>query len=138
MSTTRLPVSEGATRSRRVSCEYSYISGAPSAQANLPRHCVDADNTYDVSLSQASEDHSAHEKESDEAHEEDSRSDDDHASGIESAAASDITEVTGCHAVADSLYCSGGGAEWKVTTDVDIENAPNSYSGCDSHGADEL
>lgn len=80
---------------------------------------------------QESEDEHAHEEESDHDH--------DDTSGTEAAAASEITEVTGCHAHgADSLFCSAGGEEWEVTTDVDVDNAPESYSGCHSHGEDEL
>lgn len=78
---------------------------------------------------QESEDEHAHEEES--SH--------DHASSTETAAASEITEVTGCHAhSADALFCSAGGEEWEVTTEVDVDNAPESYSGCHSHGEDEL
>lgn len=98
------------------------------------RHCVDADQTYDVSL--VLED----ETETESAHTatEESEHDHDHASGTESASSAEITEVTNCHGHVDVLYCVADGDEWEVTTEVDVENAPESYGGCHSHGADEL
>ena len=91
------------------------------------RHCVDADQTYDVSLALESEDESAHADEEDH----------DHAAESTSTTA-DITEVTDCHAHTDTLYCMVGSEEWEVTTDVDVENPPDGYSGCHAHGESEL
>lgn len=66
-----------------------------------------------------------------------SEHDHEHASDAE-AESSEITEVTNCHPHVDVLYCIADGGEWEVTTDVDAANAPESYSGCHSHGPDEL
>lgn len=99
---------------------------------------MNADQTYDVLLALESEEESAPvEEEHSYADEEDH--DHDHAS--ETAAETttgEITEVTSCHAHTDTLYCIVGSEEWEVTTDVDIEDAPESYSGCHAHGDDEL
>jgi len=64
--------------------------------------------------------------------------DHDHASGTEVESSGKITEVTNCHPHEDALYCMADGGEWEVTTEVDAVNAPESYSGCHSHGSDEL
>lgn len=45
-----------------------------------------------------------------------------------------VTEVTGCHAHEDTLYCVAGDTELPVVSDVDVANAPESYSGCHTHG----
>lgn len=91
-------------------------------------HCVDADETYDVSLA----------LESEEAHSHSEENGHDHAHESESSSATEITEVTGCHAHTDTLFCMAGGEEWEVQTDVDVANAPDGYSGCHAHGEDEL
>jgi hypothetical protein len=99
------------------------------------RHCVDADQTYDVSLTLGTE------TESEGTHtatEESEHDDHDHASGSEAESSGEITEVTSCHPHEDVLYCIADGGEWEVTTQVDAANAPESYSGCHSHGPDEL
>jgi hypothetical protein len=93
---------------------------------------VNADHTYDVSLALESEDEHTHTD----------KEDHDHAaeSTTETIADADheITEVTDCHAHTDTLYCMVGSEEWEVTTDVDVDNAPDAYSGCHAHGEDEL
>ena len=98
----------------------------------VARHCVDAEQTYDVSLALEVEDESAHADEEDH----------DHAAETttETTAEADheITEVTDCHAHTDTLYCMADSEEWQVTTDVDVENPPDGYSGCHAHGEDEL
>jgi hypothetical protein len=105
----------------------------------VARHCVDADQTYDVSLLLEGADEAAHTSEEDHDH--------DHAtatttgtttSETAAAAASEITEVTSCHAHADALYCMAGSEEWEVTTDVDAANPPDAISGCHAHGENEL
>lgn len=97
---------------------------------------MDSDQTYDVLLALESEEESAPvEEEHAHADEEDH----DHASETAAGSTADeITEVTSCHAHTDALYCIVGSEEWEVTTDVDLENAPESYSGCHAHGDDEL
>lgn len=89
---------------------------------------MDANRTYDVSLAQESEEDHAHAAEDDH----------NHASETSSEADHEITEVTNCHAHTTTLYCIAGGEEWEVTTDVDVENAPNGYTGCHAHGENEL
>ena len=49
----------------------------------------------------------------------------------------EVTEVTGCHAHTDVQYCIVGDTELPVVSDIDIDTAPDSYSGCHAHG-DEL
>ena len=89
---------------------------------------MDADRTYDVSLALESEE--SHDHASEEEH--------DHASETSAEGDHEITEVTDCHAHTTTLYCIAGGEEWQVTTDVDVDNAPDSYAGCHSHGENEL
>jgi hypothetical protein len=115
-------------------CEYFPGCQPIATQLTLFSHCVDADRTYDVSLALESEDEHAHTDEEDQDH--------NHAaeSTTETTADADhkITEVTDCHAHADVLYCMVGSEEWEVTTDVDVDNAPDAYNGCHAHGEDEL
>lgn len=47
-------------------------------------------------------------------------------------------EATGCHAHGDALFCIYNGEEWEVTSDVNVNDAPDSYTGCHTHGASEL
>lgn len=98
------------------------------------RHCVDADQTYDVSLALESETESTHTA----TEESESESEHDHASDTQAESSGEITEVTSCHPHEDVLFCIADGGEWEVTTEVDAANAPESYSGCHSHGPDEL
>jgi hypothetical protein len=99
-----------------------------SAWLTISRHCVDANQTYDVLLALDSED------ENPQADTEDH----DHATQASIEASHEITEVTSCHAHTDKLYCIADGEEWEVTTDVDVETAPDGYKGCHAHGEDEL
>lgn len=50
----------------------------------------------------------------------------------------DLFQVTECHARGDTLYCIHEGDEWEVTSDVDVGNAPDRYSGCYDHSDTEL
>lgn len=71
----------------------------------------------------------------------DDHDEEDHEHTATSASNStDITEVTGCHAHSATLFCfaGDGGPEWEVTSDIDVENAPEAYTGCHAHGAEEL
>jgi hypothetical protein len=107
-------------------------------KTNIQRHCVDADQTYDVSLKLESETESTHTATEDSEHDHEAEHDHDHASGTSTESSSEITEVTNCHPHVDVLYCIADGEEWEVTTEVDAATAPESYSGCHSHGPDEL
>lgn len=115
-------------------CEFSLELSSSLTWLTVPRHCVDAEQTYDVSLAleAEAEDEDAH------AHEETH----DHAAEptTETTTHTDheITEVTDCHAHTDTLYCMAGSEEWQVTTEVDVANPPDGYSGCHAHGEDEL
>jgi hypothetical protein len=102
------------------------------------RHCVDADQTYDVSLTLESESESTHTATEESEHDHEHASDTEAESASSSSSSGEITEVTNCHPHVDVLYCIADGEEWEVTTDVDAANAPESYSGCHSHGPDEL
>jgi hypothetical protein len=113
-------------------CEYLSRCHPIATQLTLLSHCVDADRTYDVSLTLESEDEHAHTDEEDHDHANES------ATETVADADHEITEVTDCHAHTDVLYCMAGSEEWEVTTDVDVGNAPDSYSGCHAHGEDEL
>jgi hypothetical protein len=94
----------------------------------IPRHCVDANQTYDVLLALENEDEDSHADAEDHDHAAETSVDTNH----------EITEVTSCHAHTDTLYCIADGEEWEVTTDVDVENAPDGYEGCHAHGENEL
>jgi hypothetical protein len=98
----------------------------------VARHCVDAAQTYDVSLALESEDESAHTEEEDHDHAAET------TTGTTAETDHEITEVTECHAHTDTLFCMAGNEEWEVTTDVDVENPPDGYTGCHAHGEDEL
>jgi len=106
----------------------------------LARHCVDAAETYDVSLALETEDESAHADEEDHDHAAETTAATTTAASTETAstAADEITEVTECHAHIETLYCMVGSEEWEVTTDVDVENPPDAISGCHAHGENEL
>jgi hypothetical protein len=136
MSTRRQNRSRAATVIREPNCKclpwYTFILVA--TKLTCTRHCVDADQTYDVSLTLESES----ESESSHTATEESEHDHDHASDTEAESSGEITEVTSCHPHVDVLYCIADGGEWEVTTEVDATNAPESYSGCHLHGPDEL
>lgn len=138
MSTKRQNRSMAATVTRGLSCKdfHQYTSVFSNTKLTFTRHCVDADQTYDVSLALETETEveSGH-TETDESEHEHNH---DHASETEAESSTEITEVTNCHPHVDVLYCIAGGEEWEVTTEVDAANAPESYTGCHLHGADEL
>lgn len=47
----------------------------------------------------------------------------------------EVTEVTSCHAHDDTQYCIAGDTELPVVEGVDnIDTAPESYTGCHTHG----
>lgn len=46
----------------------------------------------------------------------------------------EVTEVTGCHVHGDVQYCIAGDTELPVTSDIDVDTAPDSYSSCHTHG----
>ena len=46
----------------------------------------------------------------------------------------EVTEVTSCHAHGETLHCIAGDTELPVVSDVDPDTAPESYSGCRTHG----
>lgn len=94
-------------------------------QLILSRNCTDTDNTHEVSLALESE-------------QEETPADDPEHSHAKESSSGEITEVSNCHAQGDVQYCVAGGEEWELTTDVDTENAPDSYSGCHAYGEDEL
>jgi zinc transporter 1/2/3 len=91
-----------------------------------------------VSLTLESESESTHTATEESEHDHEAEHDHDHASGTSAESSGEIAEVTDCHPHEDVLYCMADGEEWEVTTEVDAANAPESYSGCHSHGADEL
>lgn len=51
---------------------------------------------------------------------------------------SDFFEVTACHAHGDTLFCIYEGDEWEVTSDINVDDAPESFEGCHSHSGTEL
>lgn len=60
-------------------------------------------------------------------------------SSSNSTSTDEITSVTGCHAHDDTLFCFAGEDEWEVVSDdVDVQNAPEEYTDCHAHGAEEL
>lgn len=47
----------------------------------------------------------------------------------------EVTEVTGCHAHGDVQWCIAGDTELPVVSGgTDVDTAPESYSGCHTHG----
>jgi hypothetical protein len=51
---------------------------------------------------------------------------------------SEFFEVTGCHPHIDTIFCIYEGDEWEVTSDINIDDAPESFEGCHSHSGTEL
>jgi hypothetical protein len=51
---------------------------------------------------------------------------------------SEFFEVTACHPHGGTLFCIYDGDEWEVTSDINIDNAPESFEGCHSHSGTEL
>jgi hypothetical protein len=47
-------------------------------------------------------------------------------------------EVTACHPHGDTLFCIYEGDEWEVTSDINVNDAPESFEGCHSHSGTEL
>jgi hypothetical protein len=113
---------------------------------------VDAEQTYDVSFALESGDEDTHVDGEEHAHadeeehmhadeEEHAHADEedhDHAAETTTGADDEITEVTGCHAHTDTIYCMVGSEEWEVTTEIDVENAPDGFTGCHAHGEGNL
>ena len=46
----------------------------------------------------------------------------------------EVTEVTSCHLHGETQYCIAGDTELPVVSDIDPATAPESYSGCHTHG----
>lgn len=57
----------------------------------------------------------------------------DHTTGTATAP----TSVTDCHTHGDDLFCTADGVEWEVTSDINVNNAPDSYSNCQASGDDD-
>jgi hypothetical protein len=51
---------------------------------------------------------------------------------------SEFFEVTSCHPHDTTLFCIYEGDEWEVTSDINVDDAPESFEGCHSHSGTEL
>ncbi|KAF2166163.1 hypothetical protein M409DRAFT_23354 [Zasmidium cellare ATCC 36951] len=51
-------------------------------------------------------------------------------------AATAPTSVEECHTHGDDLFCVADGAEWEVTSNVNVNNAPDNYENCRPTGDD--
>jgi hypothetical protein len=58
--------------------------------------------------------------------------------GIVEKRQSEFFEVTACHPHGETLFCIYEGDEWKVTSDINVDEAPESFNGCHSHSGTEL
>lgn len=56
--------------------------------------------------------------------------------GTATGAATAPTSVTDCHTHGDDLFCVVDGAEWEVTSDINMNNAPDSFDNCRWRGDD--
>lgn len=120
---------QAVTPMARANCEFfQHLVAfyANCAKLTFLRHC-----DGDVSLALESESEHSHEEEGEHDHSESSNA-------SESTPASEITEVSDCHGHGDELFCVAGGDEWEVSTEVNVDDAPSSYSGCHAHGEDAL
>lgn len=131
------------------SCKW-HPSFCERANANKTRHCVDGETEATLVAPDSEADH-------DHEHSEDEDHDHDHAETTSASGASTTgatnstmttststasatgasmpTAVTSCHTHDETeLYCLDGGDEWRVTSDWDSEDPPESFDDCHSHG----
>ena len=57
----------------------------------------------------------------------------DHDHSNSTSTAEEVTEVTGCHAHGETLFCVAGEEEWEVLSEVDVSNAPEEFTDCHAH-----